>query len=252
MKEKTAGKKVGFGTYLAVLNFGYAVKNFSENGEALITVLTFFMLIGCFTWVGGDAIPYSPVFALFFIIALTGLVFSVRQRPSLFHQMPMSPARRTAFFFLASLVNTLFVAVVTFLCLLIAMLVVALIVLAVTGEWIFVAESTPPEAAGAYPCMQGYLLGAVLTLVLMGAVLVIAPTRKKLVRNALTLAIPVFVTVPLLLLMRFSGIEKGMLFVLFDTIPYSPLYLAVFGVLGAALCAVGVWRVVELLRSKDY
>lgn len=252
MKEIAIGKKVGFRTYLAVLNFGYGIKRFSENGEVPIAVLTFFMLIGCFIWVGGDAIPYSPIFALFFIMALTGLVCSVRQRPSLFHQLPMSPARKTGFFFLASLVNTLFVAVVTFVSLLIAMLVLALIILAVTGSWVFVAEPTPPEAVSADPCLQGLLLGAILMVAIMGLGLTIAPTRGKIARYALTLAIPVFVAVPLLLLMRLGGIGKGQLFILFDTIPYSWAYLIGFGVVAAALLAVGVVRIIGFLKPENY
>lgn len=240
MKEK----KVGFWTYYKALNFG-PVPTANRQGWAILGTI---LLIWGLNWIGGQSEPIFLSFTVFGVMALRCLADITRVRPSLYNLLPIGRGRKKGFFFLSVLLTTV-IAVVAVVCMLLVVgLFFGLIVLAVSGEWIFVAEETEAAVSS---CLQGELLALILSLGELGGAMLISCVGKKLWRHFLTVAMPIVTVVPFAVIMLFHGLETGTLFVLFDTLPYSYVYLIVFGVIAAALFAAGLIKMLQFLDGKE-
>ncbi len=241
-------KKVGFWTYFMALNFGADSAPGMPGGRSMWELsLTALLFIWGIIFIGGDAVPMTLTFALFAFLAVISLCGVARLRPSMFHLMPVGRTRKTVFFFLSILLTMLIGMVLAAAAFAVLLLPIALIVLASSGEWIFVAEET---GAVALPCLQGELLALILGAGIFGAGMIAACIKKKILQRLFITLTPVIAVAPLIVIMQFCRIEHGKLFLLFDTIPYSYVYLIVSGVIAAALLVIGALRIVRFLNPK--
>lgn len=236
------GTKVGFWTYYKALNGGPIFQpgvSPRRNISMTATVLTYII----FMWFGGQGLPFSCVFALFWMFSVCGLIEISRATPSLFWLLPVSPVRRTVFFFLSILLTVLLGTL--------TIAGVFLFILAISMLFFGMRISEPPQAAVTV-CLQGELLGLGLMLCILGMAMIFITIKRKVLRRVLTFCIPVFVALPLYFMSSLGNFRFGELFLYFDTLPYSFVYVTVFGVIGAVLTAVGIIRIVCYLKPKNY
>ncbi len=247
MTAKTE-KKVGFWTYFKALNFAPNEVQGAQMGKSswLAAISTLFLIWGVI-FIGGDAAPISLTFALFAYGSVISLCIAARIRPSLFNLLPIGRTRKTVFFFLSILLTTVLATLAVAVTLALGFLLVALIGLAASGEWLFALDVSE---AVAMPCWQGELLALILGGGIFGAGMIAACIKKKSLQIALALLIPIIAVAPFIVMMQLGRIEHGKLFILFDTLPLSYVYLIVFGGIAAALLAVGVVRIIRFLNQK--
>lgn len=239
-------KKVGFWTYYMALNFG-PNDTMGAAGKMWVPIMSTLFLIWGVTFVGGSAIPITLCFSVFGYMTVIALCIAARVRPSLFNLLPIGRRRKTGFFFLSIALTTVFATLAVAVTLALAFLLIALIGLAASGEWLFVLDVSE---AVAMPCWQGELLALILCGGIFGAGMIVGCIKKKSLQSVLTLLIPIIAVAPFIVIMQFGGIEFGQLFIRFDVLPYSYIYLIVFGVIAAALLAVGVVRMIGFLNPK--
>lgn len=252
MTEKIAEntqKKVGFWTYFMALNFGPVDGQGGFGKAKLAPIASMLFLIWGMSFVGGSAIPFTLCFAAFGYLTVILLCNAVCIRPSLFHLLPIGGRRKTAFFFLSVLLTAVLALIFFVVALIVFFLIIALIVLVTSGEWIITFEESE---APVMVCLQGELLALILGVGIFGAGMIASCTKKRSLKIAFLLLIPVIAVAPFIVIMQFGGIAFGQLFLLFDTLPYSYVYLIVFGVIAAALFAVGVFRMIGFLKHKAY
>ncbi len=241
-------KKVGFWTYYMALNFVPNEGQRVQTGRSswLLAISALFLIWGL-TFLGGDAVPASLTFAVFTFGSVISLCDATRVRPSLFNVMPIGRTRKTGFFFLSIALTTVLATLAVVALLATGFLIVALIGLAASGEWLFALDASD---ALAMPCLQGELLALIFGAGVFGAGMIVACIKKKALQRFFALAAPVIAIAPFVVLMQLGRIEHGKLFLLFDTLPYSYVYLIVFGVIAVALLVVGVLRLIRFLEPK--
>lgn len=239
-------KKVGFWTYYMALTFEPNEVQ-GAAGKMWAPIISMLLLVWGVSFVGGGAIPFTLCFAAFGYLTVILLCHVARVRPSLYNLLPIGGKRKTGFFFLSILLTTVLSLVSFVVILAFFFLIISLIVLAASGEWLFVLDVSE---AVAMPCWQGELLALILCGGIFGAGMIVGCIKKKSLQSVLTLLIPIIAVAPFIVIMQFGGIEFGQLFILFDVLPYSYIYLIVFGVIAAALLAVGVVRLINFLNPK--
>ncbi len=239
-------KKVGFWTYYMALNFG---PNETQGvaGKMWPPSTSMLLLIWGVSFVGGSSIPFTLCFFAFAYLTVIALCITARVRPSLFNLLPIGGRRKTGFFFLSVLLTTVLSIVIFAVVLTVFFLIIALIVLISSGEWIFVFEESE---APVMTCWQGELLALILGVGIFGAGMIASCLKKKSLRIVFTLVIPIIAVAPFIVIMQLGRVEFGQLFILFDTLPYSYVYLIVFGVIAIALLVFGVLRLIRFLEPK--
>ena len=238
-------KKVGFWTYYMALNFGPNEAQWAA-GKMWTPITSMLLLIWGVSFVGGSSIPFTLCFFAFGYLTVIALCLTVRIRPSLYNLLPIGRRRKTGFFFLSIALTTVLAMLAVAVTLLLAFLIVALIGFVASGEWFFVLESEAP----AMTCWQGQVLALILGVGIFGAGMIASCLKKKSLRITFTLLIPIIAIAPFFAIMQLGGVEFGQLFILFDTLPYSYVYLIVFGVIALTLLVVGVLRLIRFLNPK--
>ena len=239
-------KKVGFWTYYMALNFGPNEVQ-GAAGKMWAPIISMLLLIWGVSFVGGSSIPFTLCFFAFAYLTVIALCLTVRVRPSLYNLLPIGGRRKTGFFFLSVLFTAVVSIVIFAVVLTVFFLIIALIVLVTSGEWIIVFEESESPAM---TCWQGELLALILGGGIFGAGMIVGCIKRKSLQIIFTLLIPIIVVAPFIVIMQLGKIEYGQLFILFDALPFSYLYLIAFGLIATALLAVGVMRIIRFLNPK--
>lgn len=246
MKDK-AQKKVNFWTYFLTLNYGPNELSAGGRPEPLIFIVVLVMIWGFF-WLGGEGVPIYLFLSLFGALAVGSLARAAKLRPSLFNLMPIGRVRKAVFFFLDIAVTTVIGFLASVIAIAVVGFIIALIVLAASGEWIILFEDSGVVVVS---CLQGELFALALTVAITGACMALVSIRRKLLRRILMICLPFAVLAPLIAMLGMNGIRYGALFTLFDTIPYSLVYLIVYAVIAVALAVVGTLCIIRFLRQRD-
>lgn len=229
------------------LNVNKTARSYAGGASALFGALFIIFLFP----LGNNAMPVFLVFGFILSIGLLCLTFAIQNKPSLFALMPITHRRNVLYFF----ITVVFVSVASFViflaAVLIIMLIVAVVILIAAREWIFVIEETE-EAASVFVCAQGYLIAAAIVFAMMGLVLIISFIKRGKLKYALLALVPVIVSLPFYIIISLSGIGNGNLYIAFNAVPYSWVYVGVFCAIAAGLFAAGVARLVLYLRPKEY
>lgn len=247
-------QKVSFLTYLQTLNWGIPLgngKSISMATEMIwFSLLTTFGLIIMFTWLGSNALPFCCLIALVSCPAIFLHVNLMKRSPSLLSLLPMGRKRKTLFFFLSILCTIVIYLFMIAVISLIFSLLFFLIELIIKGTSIFDAQDT--EFVEATASLQGQLLAASLIFCVAGMSLLFSTLEKRSLRRVMTVLIPFLIGIPLKILMEVGKLQRGDLFVAFDQIPLSPVFLCIIAAIGITLTVIGTIRVVKLLKPKNY
>lgn len=197
-----------------------------------------------------ESMPVIVVFGSFFCCGFVVALLCTRCYPSLYHLLPISPKRNILYFFLSSLVMSFIVMGALFLVAAITALIVALVILVASGEWIIVMEQTDTVIPDI--CAQGHWLAVAMVVFLFGAVLVSGTCRYKWIRYGGVMVASLAMFVPLKVYCVVNGIQSGMLFVNFDAVPQSWVVLLIFAVAAAAMLVYGLYKIIVYLSPKRY
>ncbi len=244
----------GFGgAFKVIVVDGSASRSSHTPGQTLADAYSCmgsaFLLLALIGNLGMTAEPVTVFAAMPCGIALFVAVYCIRRKPSLYRLLPMGYGRKSVYFFLSAAIYSLLIGVFMILVLVVTTLLVALVTLAVSGEWIIVMENTAPAFVVS---AQGEALALFITAAYLGTELLLSFIERRVLRNILIFLSPLALFLPLKLYARFAGISSGMLFVEFGKTAGGIAMLAAFGVAAAALAAAGVWRVVAYLRPRNY
>ncbi len=228
------------------LNVNKTARSYAGGASALFGALFIIFLFP----LGNNGMPISLGFGFMLSLGFLCLAFAIQNKPSLFALMPITHRRNVLYFF----ISALFLTVVGFVIFLVAvwliMLIVALVILIAAREWIFVIEAT--EEASVFVCTQGYLIAAAIVFAMIGLVLIISFVKRGKLKYALLALVPVMVSLPFYIIIALTGIGNGNLYIAFNEVPYSWVYVGVFCAIAVGLFAAGVARLVLYLRPKEY
>lgn len=228
------------------LNANKTSRSYAGGAAALFGALFVIFLLP----LGNHGMPVISVFGFMLSIGFLCLAFAIQNKPSLFALLPITYGRNVLYFFISAVFFTVVGFVIFFAAGLIIMLIVAVIVLLATREWVFVIEET--EAASAFVCAQGYLIAAAIAFAMIGLVLIISFIKRGWLKYTLLALVPVMVSLPFYIIIALTGIGNGNLYIAFNAVPYSWVYVGVACAIAAGLFAAGVARLVLYLRPKEY
>ncbi len=237
-------KNIGFFDYIVTLLTTGWNRSLDKREWESILCLTFLMAV--LVLFGGDPMPVFCIFGAYGALSILILLSLTRSKPALFHLIPITPRRKTVYLFLGMLFFTIGVMIATILVELLVAGIICLIVFATSGENAFVFEegsAIPPIG------LQGTLFSVILGLLFVGAALLIATLKNRKLRGILTVSIWAPLYALLQILTSVGNIEKGKIFLLFDTIPHSEVVLIVLSVAAAAMIVFGTVKMIKQIKN---
>lgn len=242
-------KKIGFFTYFRTLNSTVAI---GRNGLPTAFTYPFFSTVLLFLFIismGGNAIP-APLVLVILCPSVYPLVSQAKAAPSLYRLLPIGRTRKTLFFFLSILVTILASAIVLIVFFALFGLMIAAIMLLATGNWTL--DLSNNEFIGQAVGLQGNLLAYFVVFSIFGLSMIFAPIEKRSLSFLFSILIPIFIFVPIQILISAHHIQNGDLFLAFHTIPHSEAYLIAFAVISVGVLIGGIVRIVRFLKTKPY
>ncbi len=229
------------------LNVNKTVRSYAGGASSFFGVLSAIFLFP----LGNNGMPIISLFGFMLSIGLLCLTFAIQNKPSLFALLPITHGRKVLYFFISAVFFTVVGFVIFLAAVLIIMLIVAIVILIAAREWIFVVEETE-EAASVFVCAQGYFIAAAIVFAMIGLVLIISFIKRGKLKYALLALVPAIVSLPFYIIIALTGIGNGNLYIAFNAVPYSWVYVGVFCAIAAGLFAAGVARLILYLRPKEY
>lgn len=246
MKEN----KVKFLTYFKVLNNSVTESNKGTFGTGIASgIIMYTELAVLYSIIGGQGLPILCLMSMFLPQIAYIFLQIAKTSPCPFSLMPISPARKTLFFFLSLMLAFLEATIGITVFFTIIMLVFALITLAASGEWIVTVEESVENSV--YVCTQGEILGVAIFLCLIGTALIIGSSKRK-IPVWITVIAPAAIVLSLFIIMKAYGIKDGGLFIYMDSIPFGYIYTTLYSVAGAVLTAAGIVKTAQLFKPSDY
>lgn len=220
---------------------GFMVETFINifSFIALFWVVGSFESVFGYVDVGANVVCASAMVGAFLYAVWISFGIARRAKPSPVGLLPISWKRRVIYDYLGNLVYSIFIAVCIAIFALLWTLLLGLLVLAATGEWIFQVVEDSGITVTAYASAQGNLFALFSGLLIYGAGACIANLTNKKWRIGLTLAFPFIIKLAGLLFLNCAVggdfVMNGNIAFVFDELPISWLWLTV-----TALAAVGI------------
>ena len=261
---KTTAKN-SFLCYFKSVMLGVSARNNADATDTVFIIFSVYFLMFVLSLLGFrssdefvviDSVVLVIPFFSYISISIMGLY--LRRSPALFNLLPISYKKRTVYFYLSALLYSLIVIV--------AFLVVAIVVSGIIMLIIYVSEGAnafitdvgdEPDELFVSMGIQGHFLTTCICLLTIGVATLLALTKSRIKRNILSFVYPIALFIPLFVLANIadtvSGIDtSGNIFYGIENLPMSWLWISVIAVISIGFAVLGVVRLIQHERPKNF